>query len=63
MINRRGEYGYVPFRCDRLFNVGMKWFFATREGKDEGPFDDKHEANVELSFYLRERNMAYSKIG
>jgi len=40
----------------------MKWFFATREGKDEGPFDDKQEANVELAFYLRERNMAYSKI-
>ncbi len=53
MRNRRGESGAVPFRSGRFFTVGDKWYFATREGEDVGPFDELHQARAALVEYGR----------
>jgi len=62
MENRKGEDGNVPFRCERTYCVGNEWFFTTREGTEEGPYESKDEAEVELAFYMRERNSIYKQI-
>lgn len=51
--NRKGENGPVPFRSGRFFAVAGQWFFATREGMDHGPFENKEEAEAELRLFLR----------
>ena len=42
----------VRFRTDRMINHNGKWYFCTREGTVQGPFEDKFEANYELKIYL-----------
>lgn len=41
------------FRSDRFFNEGNQWYFATREGTVEGPYESRAEASQELMLYLR----------
>ena len=41
------------FRSDRLVRESDKWFFLTREGTVEGPFDTKFEASERLEVYAR----------
>ena len=53
--HRSGETGSVPFRTGRIFNVGMQWYFATREGIDRGPFDDRDDAEAELRLFVRDK--------
>ena len=50
--NRAGENGPIPFRTGRFFNVGAKWYFATREAIDQGPFNSKDEAELALNKYI-----------
>lgn len=52
MEHRIGENGLLPFRTGRVFNVGTEWFFAVREGKDCGPFDNMQDAENELNLFL-----------
>lgn len=52
MGHRIGENGLLPFRTGRVFNVGTEWFFAVREGKNCGPFENKQDAENELNLYL-----------
>lgn len=52
MAHREGENGLLPFRTHRVFNIGTKWFFAVREGKDHGPFESMQDAETELKFFL-----------
>lgn len=52
MEHRRGENGLLPFRTSRVYNIGTKWYFAVREGKDSGPFDDMQTAENELRLFL-----------
>ena len=40
------------FRSDRTFKDGGKWFFYTREGTIEGPFDDRLEASRQAKIYI-----------
>jgi len=40
------------FRSDRLQQDGGKWYFYTREGSMEGPFEDKVEALEALDKYI-----------
>lgn len=54
--HRMSEYGHIPFRAGRFFCVDLKWYFATREGLDQGPFDTKEDAEAELLLYLRDIN-------
>lgn len=53
--HRSGETGNIPFRSGRIFNVGMQWYFATREGIDRGPFEDRNDAEAELNLFIREK--------
>jgi len=50
--HRDKEFGEVPFRSHRFFNVGTKWYFATREGFDSGPYADRHRAESSLQRFL-----------
>lgn len=54
MEHRTGENGVLPFRTNRIFNVGGAWFFAVRDGKDCGPFENMQDAKNMLSQYLSE---------
>ena len=49
--NRRGEAGPVPFRTNRTYVVGDKWYFSCREG-DKGPYGSMEEMEGELVRYL-----------
>lgn len=40
------------FRTERLYQSGYQWYFMTREGTEEGPFDGRSEALVRLESYL-----------
>ena len=40
------------FRGDRFFQHEGKWFFYTREGTMEGPFDDKYHAFERMERYV-----------
>ena len=51
--NRHGESGMVPKRQDRFKVMSDGWFFAIREGKFEGPYDNILEAKKALNLYLR----------
>ncbi|MFL1466545.1 DUF6316 family protein [Marinobacter sp. DUT-3] len=50
---RKGEQERNWFRSDRFTTVNGQWFFQTREGSFEGPFDNVNEAQMELLLYLR----------
>jgi len=50
--HRGDEQGKVPFRSDRFFSVGSKWYFSTREGFDSGPYADKNRAKHSLQHFL-----------
>ncbi len=50
--NRLGEAGPVPFRSDRFFCVGNKWYFSTREGFDSGPYSSKVRARNGLDKFI-----------
>lgn len=50
--NRNGENGDVPFRSERFFCAGEKWYFSTREGFDSGPYASKERAKASLDRFL-----------
>ncbi len=52
-ILRKGESGVIPFRTGRFFTVETKWYFASREGIDYGPFDSKQQAEVSLDVFIQ----------
>ena len=54
MLERRiGENGDVPFRSDRFFCAGNKWYFSTREGFDSGPYANKERAKTSLDRFIQ----------
>ncbi|MEH6519296.1 MAG: DUF6316 family protein [Halioglobus sp.] len=44
---------YAKFRPERFFKDGGKWYFHTREGTFEGPFEMRAEAANRLEEYIR----------
>ena len=44
---------YTKFRPGRFFKDGGKWFFHTREGTFEGPFEIRAEAESRMEEYIR----------
>lgn len=61
--NRTGEKDKnIPFRSERYFCTNGMWYFETREGSQQGPFSSKQDMEAELMLYLREINMASSRI-
>ena len=51
--NRRGEKGNAPTRTSRFVNRGGAWYFLTREGRAEGPFEEKRHAQEAVEMYIR----------
>ncbi|MFO7604564.1 MAG: DUF6316 family protein [Gammaproteobacteria bacterium] len=51
--HRRGESGSLPDRHERFKVMSNGWYFAVREGKFEGPFENVLEAKKALNLYLR----------
>jgi len=49
---RVDEQGNVPFRSNRFFCVGNRWYFSTREGFDSGPYANKTRAQNSLERFL-----------
>ncbi len=45
--------GDTPFRSNRFFSVGEKWYFSTREGFDSGPYANKNRAELSLQRFLQ----------
>lgn len=41
------------YRTNRFLQEGKKWFFFTREGTIEGPFEDEFKASEGLQVYLQ----------
>lgn len=41
------------FRSDRISTQNGKFYFSTREGTLEGPFDSRQEAERELVMFIR----------
>jgi hypothetical protein len=41
------------FRTDRVVHDNGKWYFLTREGSVEGPFECERDANEHLETYIR----------
>jgi hypothetical protein len=41
------------FRTDRMMNHNGKWFFCTREGTFQGPFEDQLKASYQLKSYIK----------
>ena len=52
--HRNGELGAVPLRSGRFLLVDGKWYFCCREGRDQGPYPSKSEAENALQNYIRE---------
>lgn len=44
---------YTKFRPHRFFKDGGKWYFLTREGTEEGPFEYREEAEQRLEDYIK----------
>lgn len=53
MAVRKGESERNWFRSDRFTTINGNYFFETREGTFEGPFQSIREAEMELMLYLR----------
>jgi hypothetical protein len=41
------------FRTDRVVHDNGKWYFLTREGSVEGPFECQEDATAHLDTYVR----------
>ncbi|MFE8071271.1 DUF6316 family protein [Marinobacteraceae bacterium S3BR75-40.1] len=54
MIVRAGEPPRQWHRSERFLYLDGNWFFITREGAYEGPFDTQDDAREGLDEYLRE---------
>ena len=54
MIYRAGEEAITSkfFRSERLVQINSGWFFMTRGGSQEGPFESTQEAHQFLEMFL-----------
>lgn len=54
-LPRKGEQGIpVTFRTNRFFSIGTDWYFSTREGIDQGPYQSKKLAQLAIEKFIRE---------
>ena len=56
--NRAGELGGVPERSERFLSDNDEWFFHTREGAVEGPFESRNQAGKALGEFLEFLSLA-----
>jgi len=50
---------YKKYRPSRFFKEDGSWFFATREGSTEGPFECHRDAAERLETYIRIANSGF----
>ncbi len=50
----KGNAGRSWFRSERLFSVNGVWYFATREGVDQGPFATRRLAEQALAGFVHD---------
>ena len=43
----------IKSRENRLYSIGIDWFFSKREGIDEGPFISKKDAEDAINHFIR----------
>ena len=56
MMHRAGDsQEQAVFRSERFSCIDGHWFAYIRESKPLGPFDSRHEARIELDFWLRDQ--------
>jgi hypothetical protein len=60
--HRAGENSNIPFRNERYFCMNGEWFFETRGGGQQGPYDNKQEMEGELLLFIRDQAMLSSAI-
>lgn len=54
--HRNGENAApVISRNNRFFKQASGWFFSTREGIDQGPFESRIMAHVAIQNYIRKK--------
>ena len=41
------------FRANRLFSSGSAWYFSTREGREQGPFLNKEQAQKAIAEFIK----------
>ena len=59
ITNRVGEVDVpVTFRSNRFFISGSDWYFSTREGVDQGPFESRIIAHEAIQQYIREKQFS-----
>ncbi len=54
-MTRRQEDGPASrsnFRTERMFQSAGRWYFYTREGSTEGPFESQLDAQERLDVYI-----------
>ncbi len=56
--SRAGENREIPNRHERFLEQNQAWFFHTREGAVEGPFESKSQASKALNDFLEFLSMA-----
>jgi len=52
MAHRAHEEDKTRFRTDRFYTINNKWYFASRENDNIGPFSNLSEARKALRLYL-----------
>lgn len=57
MQYRAGESPQTFYRSERMYFSNGKWFFATREGVDMGPYDNLDDAEADLMLLVRRANV------
>ena len=50
---KKDSDAYTKFRPSRFVKEGGKWYFSTREGTMEGPFELKPDAEDRLNSYIK----------
>lgn len=41
------------FQMERFVQMNCEWFYATREGEERGPFENRSDAEGDLVTYIR----------
>lgn len=47
----------TTFRTSRYFSIGTDWYFSTREGIDQGPYQSKKLAQEAVVTFIRENGI------
>ena len=48
-----GRKAVIHFRTERMEEYDGQWYFHTREGTIQGPYEDELDAQIALENYLR----------